>query len=122
MKKTSDSTIDDEPTDEKLVRVQFDSPEYRLRAIDELKIELGLRSRREVYDHATNLLAFVVDALIAGKEIATVDPSAGTYSSLAFPWSVKSVGRRARVVSLQPIKAAELDPVNLNRPEARRAR
>lgn len=56
-----------------MVRVQLELPEEQVEALDQLSEQLGIRTRKELFNNALTLLEWAVQERKAGRFIASVD-------------------------------------------------
>ncbi len=54
-------------------RIQLELPEEQVAALDHLSEELGIRTRKELFNNALTLLEWAVQERKAGRFIASVD-------------------------------------------------
>lgn len=56
-----------------MVRIQLELPEEQVEALDLLSEQLGIRTRKELFNNALTLLEWAVQERKAGRFIASVD-------------------------------------------------
>jgi metal-responsive CopG/Arc/MetJ family transcriptional regulator len=56
-----------------MVRIQLELPEEQVEALDQLSEQLGIRTRKELFNNALTLLEWAVQERKAGRFIASVD-------------------------------------------------
>lgn len=66
-------------------RVQFDIPEERLKELDSLRAELGLETRKDLFNNALTLLEWAVEEIKSGRVIASIDESSDSYREMHMP-------------------------------------
>ena len=69
-----------------MIRIQLDLPAGKVRELDELMEEANIGTRKDLFNTALTLLAWVVDERKEGKKIASVDEDKDTYKELVMPF------------------------------------
>lgn len=67
------------------VRIQFDVDAGRIEEIDEAMRRAGLKTRRELFDHALTLMEWAIDESLKGRQIATIDEASGRFQLVMMP-------------------------------------
>lgn len=70
---------------EKLVRVQLDMPEDRVKDIELIMAKTGVRTRKDVFENALALFEWAVNERAAGYKIASVDEDRERFHELLMP-------------------------------------
>jgi hypothetical protein len=85
----------------KTVRLQFEIPEDRLDALDELMEKSGMRTRTELFNNATTLLGWAITQRENGRAIASVDHDDKSFRELEMPIfsNVKAVKKKEVIES-----------------------
>lgn len=66
-------------------RIQFNVPEDKLEELDALQKDMGLSTRKELFNNAVTLLQWAVNRKKEGKTIAALDGSRNKYRELVMP-------------------------------------
>src|SRR5438552_16175102 len=69
-----------------MVRVQLDLPEEKIRELDGLMQEAQIRTRKDLFNSALTLLAWMFNERKGGRIIASLDEESGSYKELVMPF------------------------------------
>jgi hypothetical protein len=69
----------------KLVRVQLDMPEDRVRDIEKIIAKTGISTRKDVFENALALFEWAVGERECGRKIASIDTSEGGFREVLMP-------------------------------------
>ena len=73
------------PTVKKNLRVQFDLPEEKMKELDLLMEETGIKTRRELFNNALTILEWAVDRSSKGFDVAAYRENTKELHVLAMP-------------------------------------
>jgi len=68
-----------------MVRIQLDLPEERVRELDALMAELGISTRKELFNNALTLLEWAASEKRADRIVASVDEAKRKFKELVMP-------------------------------------
>ena len=68
-----------------MTRIQIELPEEKLKALEELMNETGLKTKKELLNNALTLLTWAVRETKAGRVIASVDEHEKKYKEILLP-------------------------------------
>lgn len=69
----------------KIARIQFEMPEDKARELDVLMSEIGVQSKKELFNNALTLLKWAIKETRNGNSIAAVNEKHGKYRELQMP-------------------------------------
>jgi hypothetical protein len=69
----------------KLVRVQLDMPEDRVKDIENIMAKTGVSTRKDVFENALALFEWAVNERANGRKIASLDKNEDGYRELLMP-------------------------------------
>jgi metal-responsive CopG/Arc/MetJ family transcriptional regulator len=70
---------------ERLVRIQFEIPEEKVREIERWMAEGGVKTRRDFFNNAISLLIWAMQERKKGRIIASVDENEKKYKEVLMP-------------------------------------
>jgi hypothetical protein len=70
---------------QKLVRVQLDMPEDRIRDIEQIMAKTGVSTRKDVFENALALFEWAVNERTSGRKIASLREDEDGYRELLMP-------------------------------------
>ncbi|MES2038518.1 MAG: hypothetical protein V4495_11800 [Pseudomonadota bacterium] len=70
---------------ETLTRIQFDLPDTKVAALDQIMAEGGIKTRKELFNNALSLLEWAIKQRKTGRIIAAVDEKSESYRELSMP-------------------------------------
>jgi metal-responsive CopG/Arc/MetJ family transcriptional regulator len=68
-----------------MVRIQLDLPDERVKELDSLMDEVGVSTRKDLFNNALTLFEWAVDEKRAGRTIASIDDVEKRYKELVMP-------------------------------------
>jgi hypothetical protein len=78
-----------------MARIQFEVSEDKLREIDQLRDDMGVSTRTELFNYALTLLKWALREEQLGRVVASLDESTGKYKQLEIPRVNRLIGKRA---------------------------
>jgi hypothetical protein len=69
-----------------MIRIQLDLPAEKVKELEELMEEINISTKKDLFNTALTLLAWVVDERKEGKKIASVDEEKDTYKEMVMPF------------------------------------
>lgn len=82
-------------TKDKVIRVQLDMPEGRIKDLETIMAKTGVSTRKDVFENALALFEWAVNERISGRKIASVDEMENGFHELLMP-ALASVKYEAR--------------------------
>jgi metal-responsive CopG/Arc/MetJ family transcriptional regulator len=70
---------------EEVVRIQFELPAARVKELEALMKEIGVSTRKDLFNNALTLLEWAVKEKRVGNSIASVDEKNKRYKELVMP-------------------------------------
>jgi hypothetical protein len=83
--------------EDKLIRIQFEMPEEKVKEIEDMMAEAGVKTRRDFFNNALSLLAWAIRERQTGRTIASMDESEQRYKELYMPILENAVRPRVKV-------------------------
>lgn len=68
-----------------LTRVQFDFSKDRVADIEKLKVQLGVSTRKDVFESALTLLEWAVEQVGNGRDLGAFDNQTATFHGVVMP-------------------------------------
>jgi hypothetical protein len=69
----------------KIVRIQFEMPEDKAKELDALMNEIGVQTKKDLFNNALTLLKWAIKETKRRRSIASVDEKNGKYRELQMP-------------------------------------
>lgn len=69
-----------------MVRIQLDLPADKVRELEELMAEIEIKTKKDLFNTALTLLAWIVEERKEGRKIASIDEEKDTYRELVMPF------------------------------------
>jgi hypothetical protein len=66
-------------------RIQFELSDDKVRELEELMKESGIRTKKDLFNNALTLLEWAIDEKRAGRTIASIDEKEKRYKELVMP-------------------------------------
>jgi hypothetical protein len=66
-------------------RIQFDLPNERLEELEQLRLECGLATKKDLFNSALTLFAWAVRQRREGRTVASLDERNNSYRELEMP-------------------------------------
>ena len=80
-----------------MTRIQFEVSENKLEEINQLKEQMGLHTRTDLFNYALTLLKWAIKEEEKGRIIASIDEEQGTQKQIEIPRVERLIGKRAGV-------------------------
>jgi len=82
----------------KLVRVQLDMPENRVRELEQIMAKTGVATRKDIFENALALFEWAVNERTVGRKIGSIDEEGDGYRELLMP-ALASVKNEAKITN-----------------------
>jgi hypothetical protein len=94
-------------TTNNMVRIQIELPEDKVRALEALMAEVGVSTKKELFNNALTVLEWMVNETTEGRVIASINEQTMSYKQLAMPIlsAVSDKVKRARQAEKVPAVA-----------------
>lgn len=69
----------------KIIRVQLDMPEDRVKEIEQIMAKTGVSTRKDVFENALALFEWAVNERASGRKIASLSENENGYRELLMP-------------------------------------
>jgi metal-responsive CopG/Arc/MetJ family transcriptional regulator len=81
--------------EKKLIRVQLDMPEERVKDLENIMAKTGVSTRKDVFENALALFEWAVNERMSGRKIASLDEKEDGFRELLMP-ALASVKNEAK--------------------------
>jgi hypothetical protein len=81
--------------EKKLIRVQLDMPEERVKDLEKIMAKTGVSTRKDIFENALALFEWAVNERMSGRKIASLDEKENGFRELLMP-ALASVKNEAK--------------------------
>jgi hypothetical protein len=68
------------------IRVQFETSRAKIKAIEALMRQCGVRTKKEFFNNAITFLEWVAEQVKLGRIVVSMNEEKGKYKELLMPW------------------------------------
>lgn len=92
-------------------RIQYEVTEQQLERIDALMQKTGVRTQRDLINHALSLLGWAVDEICTGRKITSMDEEQQKYKEVVLPFLLKNIPRAGMKIPHPLLAGKPLYPI-----------